>query len=144
MERLTERELMMCGNVDYKKCSSDNCFGYCGACDIDKEVGIKLKHYEDLEEQGLLLKLPCKLGDTVWCLEEDEYAGYLFLATSGEYFIVSAHYTHCDDINEQLEEMEEDTENWGYVSVGVFHKNKVFHTKEEAKAKLKEMEKEDD
>ena len=54
MERLTERELMMCGNVDYKKCSSDNCFGYCGACDIDKEVGMKLKHYEDLEEQGLL------------------------------------------------------------------------------------------
>ena len=26
----------------------------------------KLKDYEDLEEQGLLLKLPCKVGDTVW------------------------------------------------------------------------------
>lgn len=26
----------------------------------------KLKKYEDLEEQGLLLKLPCKVGDTVW------------------------------------------------------------------------------
>lgn len=25
-----------------------------------------LKHYEDLEEQGLLLKLPCKVGDTVY------------------------------------------------------------------------------
>lgn len=26
----------------------------------------KLAEYEDLEEQGLLLKLPCKVGDTVW------------------------------------------------------------------------------
>jgi hypothetical protein len=26
----------------------------------------KLKEYEDLEEQGRLLKLPCKVGDTVW------------------------------------------------------------------------------
>ena len=26
----------------------------------------RLKLYEDLEEQGLLLRLPCKVGDTVW------------------------------------------------------------------------------
>ena len=26
----------------------------------------KLAHYEDLEEQGLLLKLPCKVGDTLY------------------------------------------------------------------------------
>ena len=26
----------------------------------------KLAHYEDLEEQGLLLKLPCKVGYTLW------------------------------------------------------------------------------
>ncbi len=26
----------------------------------------RLKHYEDLEEQGLLLKLPCKVGNTVY------------------------------------------------------------------------------
>lgn len=26
----------------------------------------KLAKYEDLEEQGLLLKLPCKIGDTVY------------------------------------------------------------------------------
>ena len=26
----------------------------------------KLKAYEDAEEQGLLLRLPCKVGDTVW------------------------------------------------------------------------------
>lgn len=26
----------------------------------------KAKHYEDLEEQGRLIELPCKVGDTVW------------------------------------------------------------------------------
>ena len=26
----------------------------------------KLKDYEDLDEQGRLVKLPCKVGDTVW------------------------------------------------------------------------------
>lgn len=26
----------------------------------------ELKEYKELEEQGLLLKMPCKVGDTVW------------------------------------------------------------------------------
>ena len=26
----------------------------------------KLAHYEDMEEQGRLIELPCKVGDTVW------------------------------------------------------------------------------
>lgn len=30
----------------------------------------KLAHYEDLEEQGRLLKLPCKLGDMLYCPDE--------------------------------------------------------------------------
>ena len=32
------------------------------------EVYMKLKEYEDAEEQGLLVKLPCKVGDTVYNL----------------------------------------------------------------------------
>ena len=36
----------------------------------------KLKDYEDLEEQGLLLKLPCKVGDTVW---DNDYGKEWFL-----------------------------------------------------------------
>nr|DAK50936.1 MAG TPA: hypothetical protein [Caudoviricetes sp.] len=30
------------------------------------KVYFKLKDYEDLEEQGRLIKLPCKVGDTVY------------------------------------------------------------------------------
>lgn len=32
----------------------------------------RLGEYEDLEEQGLLLKLPCKVGDTVYLINEIE------------------------------------------------------------------------
>lgn len=34
----------------------------------------KLAEYEDADEQGLLLKLPCKVGDTVWYTQE-QYGG---------------------------------------------------------------------
>ena len=30
------------------------------------QVYFKLKDFEDLDEQGLLLRLPCKVGDTVY------------------------------------------------------------------------------
>ena len=43
------------------------------ACEPDREeidaVYRKLKDYEDLEEQGRLIKLPCKVGDIVYIAE---------------------------------------------------------------------------
>ena len=39
--------------------SNENQFGR-------NEAYYKLQHYEDLEEQGRLITLPCKIGDTVW------------------------------------------------------------------------------
>ena len=32
----------------------------------------KIGEYEDLEEQGLLVKLPCKVGDTVYYIDDGE------------------------------------------------------------------------
>lgn len=40
-----------------------NCDYWCQAYD---ECAKKLKEYEDLEKEGLLLKLPCKVGDKAW------------------------------------------------------------------------------
>lgn len=37
---------------------------------VDK-LAKKLAEYEDLEEQGLLLKLPCKVGDSIYSVIED-------------------------------------------------------------------------
>lgn len=76
MERLTDEELAYNGTVIYKKCEHTNCEDSCSRCHIPKEAIRKLKEYEDLEEQGLLLRLPCKIGDTAYYLHGvyQEYA----------------------------------------------------------------------
>jgi hypothetical protein len=103
----------------------------------------KLGELEDLEEQKLLLRLPCKVGDTVWCIEEYEdgfeKTGYMFLAMCGDYYIVSPHLVGVSDINDQLAEMEEECRNWGSVDLNIFPKNRVFLTKAEAEKALAEM-----
>lgn len=55
---------------------SVKCNGKCSECvHIDKMMN-KLAEYEDAEEQGLLLKLPCKVGDVIYQVNSDvdEYA----------------------------------------------------------------------
>lgn len=71
MERLTSykndcKREMICRNKDCDACeehcphiNEDNC-----AC--LQEILDKLAEYEDLEEQGKLIKLPCAVGDTVY------------------------------------------------------------------------------
>ena len=72
MERLTKYKF---GNIVSEKqekagihCSNfcNNCSQGTGDCKHLKAMIEKLAAYEDAEEQGLLLKLPCKVGDTVW------------------------------------------------------------------------------
>lgn len=103
----------------------------------------KLATYEDLEEQGLLVRLPCKLGDTVWVVtspinvfDYDKYDGDAeyevyesFLSSvsyyaSGEQFriyakvtnsFIAAYFRECD---------------FG---------ESIFFTREEAEKKLEEM-----
>ena len=42
-----------------------------GSDELLYEIANRLAEYEDLEEQGLLLRLPCKLGIPVYCLMRD-------------------------------------------------------------------------
>ena len=105
----------------------------------------ELKSYKDLEEQGLFVRLPCKVGDTVWVVtspinvfDYDEYDGDAeyevyesFLSsvsyyTSGEQFriyakvtnsFIAAYFRECD---------------FG---------ESIFLTREEAENKLEEMKK---
>ena len=71
MSRLTTNQ-NYCDDCDFgkaKECFFDgkeqfNC--------KDKQIYEKLKEYEELEEQGLLVKLPCKLGDDLYWID-DEY-----------------------------------------------------------------------
>lgn len=77
MERLTtpkterNRE-MICR---YEDC--DVCEEYCphlqeDNCPCLQEILEKLGSYEDKEEQGLLIELPCKVGDKLYQIKNDE------------------------------------------------------------------------
>lgn len=70
MERLTIRDK----NGEAHMICKQMCGDYGHQCDGQIDVDMcqryvafdKLAEYEDLEEQGFLLKLPCKVGDTVY------------------------------------------------------------------------------
>ena len=61
MERLTESNPSWIDDELWERACEPDCE------EIDA-VYRKLKDYEDLEEQGRLVKLPCKVGDTVWVI----------------------------------------------------------------------------
>lgn len=75
----------------------------------------KLKEYEDLEEQGLLLRLPCKAGDIVYKIvnQRDNYDDIVYQIVSAAIFELSM----IDKIGKT-----------------------VFLTKAEAEQKLKEIQ----
>ena len=66
MDRLTKRGP---GGLAYCPCTEVShpmdCYG-CIKCDKSLE---KLAQYEDAEEEGRLIILPCKVGDTVYVIE---------------------------------------------------------------------------
>ena len=70
MERLTGRNEY--GFAYYKHCfRKDTCRRQtsrekCAYCEYEYNYCNKLAEYEDAEEQGLLIRLPCKAGDTVY------------------------------------------------------------------------------
>ncbi|RGS15838.1 hypothetical protein [Blautia obeum] len=98
----------------------------------------KLAEYEDLEEQGLLVRLPCKVGDMVW----DNDFGY-----PESYEINAYSYGYCDSYVESGVGIEDEIifyyENSIGSITGAFPMSEigktVFLTREEAKKKLEEM-----
>lgn len=73
MERLTERYKDPIANtVLIKECGDKLCKNICddieydcSKCGLEKALE-KLADYEDLEEQGLLVRLPVKIGDDIY------------------------------------------------------------------------------
>lgn len=104
------------------------------------ELREKLKEYEDAEEDGLLLRLPCRVGDTLYMpWEYDERMGVAVMAVykiciNEHGFFVETDLDSDDD--GFLEEY-----NYGEFSFSDFGKT-VFLTKAEAEqalAKMKEV-----
>lgn len=76
MERLTDYSDDECTyiiGVGNKTCEEfcKNAVDGCKNCYI-QQVFKKLADYEDLEEQGLLVRLPCKIGDILYCIVNGE------------------------------------------------------------------------
>ena len=130
MERLTEK----IGNTNCVKGCGSNCkygFQHCRTedwenCKTIDDVIDKLAQYEELEEQGLLLRLPCKLGDTIYSIANDGKI-YPVKATREVRIVNGVLHIICESCRY--------SDLVSYDDIG----KTVFLTKSEAEAKLKEL-----
>lgn len=98
----------------------------------------KLGDYEDLEEQGRLIKLPCKVGDTVYCIFTRYTRCTFGNEEFDEYSCQGCEY-ECDSKKENyVQGMRAYSLDWIVTNLKKFGKT-VFLTKSEAEAKLKEL-----
>ena len=98
---------------------------------------IQLKEYQKLEEQDRLIKLPCKVGDTVYYISD----GFVEPCTIEVIFL--ANYTDKNGNCSYMAEIHYDREDCPYVSTEIYFTDigkTVFLAKSEAEAKLKELE----
>lgn len=112
----------------------------------------ELKSYKDLEEQGLLLKLPCKevyskSGDEVYFIFEDEiieciHCGLDICGSDGEGYIILGAYEDIFPYRDPDPEYDLDPTDWcrntNHVSLSEIGKT-LFFTREEAEKKLEEI-----
>ena len=141
MERLTYREELggsMDKNEDCPSCSICwNCNIPPRKCKYISDALKKLADYEDLEQQGRLIKLPCKVGDIVWDNDYGRPCAYTITAFS---FGECEEYI-CEPVTTK-EVVFYYTNSSGSI-IGSFAESEigksVFLNKSEAEAKLKEL-----
>ncbi len=91
----------------------------------------KLAEYEDLEEQGLLIRLPCKVGETVYTQDSEYKVYHISFHLNGYEDICKNLRFHATEKTGKLDDI------WFWVDeIG----KTVFFTKEEAEQALKESE----
>lgn len=158
MERLTERTAVgILVKENYEKESKKtlcSCYGekpnsYYTNCEEGYCAMEKLADYEDLEEQGRLIKPPCKVGDTVYLIDRDE--NNKFKVYEGKWERVSLVQTSKDgsfnlrgeisyDIHDCFYDDGRTMKHRMYVGQERTEIGKVvFLTKSKAEAKLKEL-----
>lgn len=151
MERLTDKNVV--GKYFYPKCF-EKCDGLgasskCDNCEFMTSICKKLGKYEDLEEQGRLIKLPCKVGDTVYLIDRDE--NNKFKVYEGKWKRVSLVQASKDGSFNLCGEISYDMYDCFYDDGRIMSQNTyvgqehtkigevVFFTKSEAEAKLEEL-----
>ena len=145
MERLTK--ISEIGNAYYPKCFEEPCCGM-GECLDDRcslmfDACKKLAEYEQLEEQGLLVRLPVKIGDDIYKIPSKANYGLNVLngykANSRVYhqkvysivFSQSGWFVQCDKDSIYAPNV---------ICVDVEYGKTWFLTREEAEKKLEEIQ----
>ena len=130
MDRLTARDSF--GTPYYPYCDNvKGCGGYCAQCNFETKTMDKLADYEDLEEQGRLIKLPCKVGDTVYAIGFNNNKPIIY-----ESVVLNILITEKEIVfNVKVDEFKINSQ----LKQSMFGKT-VFLTQAEAEQKLKEME----
>lgn len=133
MERLTNRNYGEISNAGRIIPYSTHCIGCIDEncdCGIVEDMVKKLADYENLEEQGKLIKLPCKVGDTVYVkmaqyckthYAEAEVKDFVHFISCGFCIVATSKYF--------------DKQNIPFSEFG----KTVFLTQSEAEEKLKEL-----
>lgn len=136
MERLTERERNVDGTGVAKEEITDGLLK-----PFADKILTKLADYEDLEEQGLLVRLPCKLKDKLYHfygidLEDnfvDVISDEIIMEVVATEFVIDSYEIAIKCITDWNSPYE-------YLPAAEFGKT-VFLTREEAEKKLEEMKK---
>lgn len=132
MERLTERERNVDGTGVAKEEITDGLLK-----PFADKILTKLAVYEDLEKQGLLVRLPCKVGDTVYRVNAGAKQPIIPMTVSEIHFLCykNERAVRFDAIGkEDMGESCYRLEDIGRI---------VFLTHEEAERKLEEMKNND-
>lgn len=99
-----------------------------------------LCEYEDLEEQGKLIKLPCKVGDIVYYIGKHNnvkkcVVKYIYISNNILAYVICYYMQFGDKPAITVDEFIIEANDFGKT---------VFLTKEEAEAALKKMRKDDE
>ena len=137
MERLTEKQS---SGYDLKAMNGEWCNKYCeqqrvetcNECVIYQAIQ-KLAEYENAEEQGLLLRLPCNIGDTIYEVSYENRELVIKEHIVKEFIYRTYRFPRIEIYCEN--------ENGFLVCNNIGKLDEcLFLTKEEAEQKLKEME----
>ncbi len=88
-----------------------------------------------LIENGVIVP-PCKVGDGIWVVEEDDITCYMFLAKS-KGCIIATSWINDYDLDETIEYHIAETQDNFDTGLAVFPENICFATREEAEQALK-------
>lgn len=128
MERLTKR---IASHVYYTQGKYEDTLPVEMETNDIRSVLKKLAEYEDLEEQGLLLRLPCKVGDVLWCIDNKKV----------ESFVVKE-FRICTYKIYRIEIYFENASGFGLCLFNGTLDEGWYRTKKEAEQALERMEKE--